>query len=167
MILIKLSNMLYFLRHLVELWWLIEIFSDLCRFGCMKTLMIRESTTCAKEDLTPLQKPLEKSGIDININQFSSALSGEFKKLFLCMNYPPILCTFPIAPLFNLCIILFIQVLMNIIVEKIWKEMGDNLDSFTKNNAHWPHCLEFALLPHRVSRPERSEYTPAYITYGR
>lgn len=98
----------------------------ICRFGCMKTLMIRESTNCAKEDLAPLQKSLEKSGIDININQFSSALS-----------------------------------------EKIWKEMGDNLDSFTKNNSHWPHCLEFALLPHRVSRPERSEYTPAYITYGR
>lgn len=83
----------------------------------MKTLMIRESTNCAKEDLTPLQKSLEKSGIDININQFSSALSGELGKLFIFMNYPPILCTFPTASLINLCGILFIQVFINMINE--------------------------------------------------
>lgn len=78
----------------------------------MKTLMIRESTNCAKEDLTPLQKSLEKSGIDININQFSSALSGELGKLFICMNYPSFLCTFPTA---SVCHI--IQVFINMINE--------------------------------------------------
>ncbi|XP_061175421.1 uncharacterized protein LOC133184383 [Saccostrea echinata] len=98
----------------------------ICRFGCMKTMMIRESSNYSKDDLTPLQKTLEEAGIDINVNPFSSALS-----------------------------------------DKIWKEIADNLNSFTTNNSHWPHCLEFALLPHRVSRAERSEYTPAYITYGR
>lgn len=56
---------------------------------------------------------------------------------------------------------------MNIIVEKIWKEMGDNLDLFIKNNVYWSYCLEFVLLLYRVLRLERFEYILVYIIYGR
>ncbi|KAK3090535.1 hypothetical protein FSP39_012537 [Pinctada imbricata] len=49
----------------------------------------------------------------------------------------------------------------------IWDDIKESVRTFTENNHHWLYCLEFCLLPFRISRAENSEYTPSYITYGR
>ncbi|XP_060076664.1 uncharacterized protein LOC132556298 [Ylistrum balloti] len=48
-----------------------------------------------------------------------------------------------------------------------WNEVEDRLVSFIENNVCWDKCLEFALLPLRISRGRQAEYTPSYLTFGR
>ncbi|XP_069124864.1 uncharacterized protein [Argopecten irradians] len=48
-----------------------------------------------------------------------------------------------------------------------WSEVERKLTSFIENNKCWDKCLEFALLPLRISRGRESEYTPSYLTLGR
>ncbi|XP_063445112.1 uncharacterized protein LOC134725324 isoform X2 [Mytilus trossulus] len=48
-----------------------------------------------------------------------------------------------------------------------WYEIEETMNQFVANNSDWTNCLPFALLPHRISRGRHSEYSPAYLTYGR
>jgi hypothetical protein len=41
------------------------------------------------------------------------------------------------------------------------------MNHFVANNPDWTNCLSFALLPHRISRGRTTEYSPAFLTYGR
>ncbi|XP_033754090.1 uncharacterized protein LOC117337267 [Pecten maximus] len=48
-----------------------------------------------------------------------------------------------------------------------WNEVEEKLVSFIQNNECWDKCIEFALLPLRISRGKEAEYTPSYLTFGR
>ncbi|KAJ8317916.1 hypothetical protein KUTeg_003007, partial [Tegillarca granosa] len=48
-----------------------------------------------------------------------------------------------------------------------WQELSEMITNFISNNSDWIHHLEFVLLPHRISRSNRADYTPSFLTYGR
>ncbi|OWF55912.1 Gypsy retrotransposon integrase-like protein 1 [Mizuhopecten yessoensis] len=48
-----------------------------------------------------------------------------------------------------------------------WNEVEKKVVSFIENNECWDKCLDFALLPLRISRGKDAQYTPSYLTFGR
>ncbi|XP_048248194.1 uncharacterized protein LOC124141166 isoform X2 [Haliotis rufescens] len=52
--------------------------------------------------------------------------------------------------------------------KEVWEDLENSIATFVSSQPDsWSQCLEVCLMPHRVSRPQRAEYTPAYLAHGR
>lgn len=50
----------------------------------------------------------------------------------------------------------------------IWKDLECDIGKFAKNYPRdWSKCIDLCLMPHRISRPEMAEYTPAFLVHNR
>ncbi|XP_046550030.1 uncharacterized protein LOC124259859 [Haliotis rubra] len=50
----------------------------------------------------------------------------------------------------------------------VWENLENSISTFISSEPDsWSQCLEVCLMPHRVSRPQQAEYTPAYLAHGR
>ncbi|XP_067671328.1 uncharacterized protein [Haliotis asinina] len=99
----------------------------ICRYGVMKSVILRENDSTKFSDLHIRSDLLSKVGIDLDLENF---VVSETKD--------------------------------------VWEDLENSITTFISSEPDtWSQCLEICLMPHRVSRPQRAEYTPAYLAHGR
>ncbi|KAL5018563.1 hypothetical protein ScPMuIL_004285 [Solemya velum] len=53
-------------------------------------------------------------------------------------------------------------------LDETWSTLSKTVLKFVEEKpSDWFRCLDFCLLPHRISRSQRAEYTPSFLAHGR